>query len=143
MAIRIYTGAGDAGETSLYDGSRVRKTSARIECVGTIDELNSHLGLAGNFAQDSSVKDVLTQIQKRLFALSAELATRDAEKVAKIANKLRQADGAGLERRIDQYVGKIGGAPAFIGPGTSPGGSPCRLRPRPPRPSSSAPWPTR
>ena len=119
MILRIYTRTGDEGETSLYDGSRVPKTDPRVECLGTLDELNSHLGLAGCFVKDSDTKGILLSLQKRLFRIETELATRDPDKAPK---DIRVTDEhvAELERLIDQTLAKIDDVAAFIVPGTSP-----------------------
>ena len=70
---RIYTRAGDAGETSLGDGSRVPKTDLRIEAYGTVDELNSFLGLALAGELPEEFRPWLEQIQNDLFDLGADL----------------------------------------------------------------------
>ncbi len=70
---RIYTRAGDAGETSLGDGSRVPKTDARIEAYGTVDELNAALGLVLAGAVEPDLRDTLERIQNELFDLGADL----------------------------------------------------------------------
>jgi cob(I)alamin adenosyltransferase len=71
---RIYTRAGDAGETSLGEGSRVPKTDPRIEAYGTVDELNSFLGLALSGELADEFRPWLEQIQNDLFDLGADLA---------------------------------------------------------------------
>jgi len=71
---RIYTRAGDAGETSLGDGTRVRKTDARIEAYGTVDELNAALGLVLAGDVESELRSALERIQNQLFDLGADLA---------------------------------------------------------------------
>ena len=71
---RIYTGGGDAGETSLGDGTRVPKSHARIEAYGTVDELNSFLGLALARGAPAEFEPWLAQIQNELFDLGADLA---------------------------------------------------------------------
>ena len=70
---RIYTRAGDAGETSLGDGSRVPKTDPRIEAYGTVDELNSFIGLALSGGLPDEFTQWLEQIQNDLFDLGADL----------------------------------------------------------------------
>ena len=77
--MKIYTKTGDKGKTSLYDGSRVDKDDIRVESYGTLDELNSYIGLCTNYAKDQD-KEILRSIQIKLFAVSAELATREQGK---------------------------------------------------------------
>jgi cob(I)alamin adenosyltransferase len=73
--MKIYTKTGDAGETGLFGGPRVRKDHARIDAFGTVDELNSHLGLLRTQAAARPFDDLLRRIQCELFDLGAELAT--------------------------------------------------------------------
>ena len=77
--MKIYTKTGDKGTTALYGGTRVPKHHIRIECYGTVDELNSHLGLIRDQDIDEHSKSVLTTIQDKLFTVGAILAT-DPEK---------------------------------------------------------------
>ncbi len=72
--MKIYTRTGDRGETSLFDGQRVRKHDPRPDAYGTIDELNALLGLAGSLCRDQGIIDTLETIQGCLLALGAELA---------------------------------------------------------------------
>ena len=73
--MKIYTKTGDKGQTSLYDGTRVDKDNLRVECYGILDELNSYIGLCTNYAKNED-KDILRDIQIKLFSISAELATK-------------------------------------------------------------------
>ena len=61
--MKIYTKTGDKGETSLYDGTRVKKDSVRVEAYGTVDELNSYLGFARSFIDDEDVSEKIFMIQ--------------------------------------------------------------------------------
>lgn len=79
----IYTRAGDSGETGLFGGRRVTKDVPRIEACGTVDELNSVLGLARAEPLPEDVERVLARLQAELFELGAELATPDADARAK------------------------------------------------------------
>jgi cob(I)alamin adenosyltransferase len=72
--VKIYTKTGDAGDTSFFGGERVKKSDLRIEVYGTLDELNSVLGVSLSFVGDSALKDSLLHIQHDLFTLGAELA---------------------------------------------------------------------
>ena len=73
--MKIYTKTGDDGSTGLFGGGRVRKSDARIECYGTVDELNAALGLARALSQDSFVSDQILAAQKDLIVVMGELAT--------------------------------------------------------------------
>jgi len=77
--MKIYTKTGDKGTTALFGGTRVPKHHIRIESYGTVDELNSHLGLVRDQDMDQHYKDVIMHIQDRLFTIGAILAT-DPEK---------------------------------------------------------------
>ena len=73
--MKIYTKTGDAGQTGLFGGPRVTKDHARIEAFGTVDELNSHLGMARTHAAAEPFDELFRQVQCDLFELGAELAT--------------------------------------------------------------------
>ena len=73
--MKIYTKTGDEGMTSLFGGTRVPKHHLRIESYGTLDELNSYIGLLRDQEMEAHYKDVLNEIQDRLFTLGAILAT--------------------------------------------------------------------
>ena len=81
--MKIYTKTGDAGTTALFGGTRVPKHNIRIESYGTVDELNSYLGLIRTQEIDPRSKEILTQIQDRLFTLGAILATDPAKATLK------------------------------------------------------------
>lgn len=105
---RIYTKQGDAGETHLAGGQRVRKESARIESYGTVDELNSFLGLALVTCNEQSGRDpnigllagMMRRVQHELFNLGSILATRPEDVHPKQA-RITTAEVAQLEREID------------------------------------------
>ncbi|WP_042273876.1 cob(I)yrinic acid a,c-diamide adenosyltransferase [[Clostridium] dakarense] len=113
--MKIYTKTGDKGQTSLYDGSRVDKDSIRVESYGTLDELNSYIGLCINHARQKD-KKILFEVQKELFSVSAELATQNKDKLRKV---VVEDDVKKLENIIDEYTNKTEDINAFIIPGTS------------------------
>ena len=113
--MKIYTKTGDKGQTSLYDGSRIDKDSLRVECYGTMDELNSYIGLCMNYTKEDD-KKVLFKIQKQLFNVSGELATK---KEGKFKNIVTEEDVLNLESIIDEYINKTENVDSFIVPGTS------------------------
>ncbi len=78
--MKIYTKTGDLGDTSLFSGKRVRKTNIRIDSYGTVDELNSYLGMIHDQVKDDKLRDNLVLIQSKLFTLGAMLATPGSSK---------------------------------------------------------------
>lgn len=116
--MKIYTKGGDKGQTSLYDNTRVYKDSIRVECYGTIDELNCSLGLAKNFIEEGEIIKDINIIQKELFNVAGELATIDKNK---FSNKVKEEDVKVLEKLIDYYMSKANATPQFIVPGSSKG----------------------
>jgi cob(I)alamin adenosyltransferase len=124
MVQRIYTKTGDAGETGLFGGGRVRKSHPRVEAYGAVDELNAVLGWARVAVQDAAVAEQLVQIQADLFGLGAHLAT--AVPAGRRAPKLPPLPDARipqLERWIDEAEAALPELRTFILPGGSPGGA--------------------
>ena len=113
--MNIYTKTGDKGQTSLYDGSRIDKDSIRVDSYGTIDELNSYIGLCMHYVSED-IKKELFDIQRDLFYIGAELATKNTDKLNKV---VIEEDIINLEHIIDKYMGKSKGLDSFIIPGTS------------------------
>jgi cob(I)alamin adenosyltransferase len=103
--MKIYTKTGDKGQTSLYDQHRVYKDDIRVEAYGTIDELNSTLGFAKNFILDESIFEHVEWIQRMLFDVAGELATRDA---TSFPERVTLDDIQKLEEWIDVYIDKMG-----------------------------------
>lgn len=118
--MKIYTKTGDLGQTGLFGGERVSKDSLRIEAYGTVDELNSVLGIAAVEAKGDGVKELLITIQNRLFSLGSDLATPDSEKNKKL-NILRVPENyaADIEQAIDFYNDQMPELRVFILPGGS------------------------
>lgn len=116
MVIKIYTKTGDKGQTSLYDSTRIDKDSLRVESYGTIDELNSYLGLARSFIEEKEIADIVLEIQRDLFKVAGELATIDSEK---FPEKVNEDNILRLENIIDTYLEKIGKTDKFIVPGSN------------------------
>lgn len=102
--LMIYTKTGDKGMTSLYDGERVSKDSIRVESYGTIDELNSSLGLARNYCEDEAIMEIIFKIQRILFNVAGELATQDPEQ---FPERISESDTSWLEEIIDKYLGMM------------------------------------
>ena len=127
MSFKIYTKTGDKGQTSLWGGARVPKHHIRIESYGTVDELNSHLGLLRDQLQDENIRVDLKNIQDRLFTLGAILAT-DPEKAGKIQTPdLLLSDIELLETRIDEMEENLPELKNFILPGGHVAVSSCHI----------------
>jgi len=109
----IYTRRGDRGETSLADGSRCRKDSARVEAYGALDEANSAIGLARSAGADAPVEDVLRFAQQRLFNCTAMLA-RPADSVPAGSPSVTAEDVAALETSIDRFEALSGPPAGFV-----------------------------
>jgi cob(I)alamin adenosyltransferase len=117
MAIKIYTKTGDKGTTSLIGGTKVPKNDIRIETYGTVDELNSWIGLINDQLNDVSFKNELKEIQDRLFTIGSSLAT-DAKKESKMKlPDLNSSDIDFLEGRIDAMTSELPPMKNFILPG--------------------------
>lgn len=120
MAIKIYTKTGDKGNTSLIGGTKVPKNDIRIETYGTVDELNSWIGLIRDQLNDEEFNNELKEIQDRLFTVGSSLAT-DAEKEPKMKlPDLHEGDIEYLEKRIDYMTGQLPPMKSFILPGGHP-----------------------
>ena len=123
---RIYTKGGDKGDTSLVGGQRVRKDSLRIECYGTVDELNSLIGLARVTAGECAVaapgmsefENILRRVQHELFNLGSILATLP-EDVGPQQPRITATDVERLEREIDAANSELPPLRSFVLPGGS------------------------
>jgi cob(I)alamin adenosyltransferase len=117
---RVYTKGGDKGETSLIGGDRVSKADPRLECYGTIDELNAAIGLVLEALAQSAAREylepILRRVQNELFNLGCELATPDADRRAKLP-RIEARHVAGLERDIDAVNDELPPLTSFVLPG--------------------------
>jgi cob(I)alamin adenosyltransferase len=120
---RIYTRGGDAGQTSLGDGSRVDKHALRVEAYGTVDEANATLGVARLHAptDDREIDAMLARIQNDLFDLGADLSTPEEGRKAAGALRIVAPQVERLEREIDRLNGALAPLDSFV----LPGGTPC------------------
>jgi len=120
MAFRIYTKTGDQGKTSLIGGIKVSKADLRIESYGTVDELNSYIGLCKDLLQDDAGIRILQEIQDRLFTMGSALAC-DPDKITKVSiPDLHESDVKLLEKEIDRMELKLEPLKTFILPGGHP-----------------------
>jgi cob(I)alamin adenosyltransferase len=124
--MKIYTKTGDEGLTSLIGGTRVPKYDLRIESYGTVDELNSYIGMIRDHDIDANHKDILKEIQDRLFTIGAALAS-DPEKSKMKIPDLHLSDITFLENQIDEMNSVLPELKHFILPGGSPVVSFCHV----------------
>ena len=123
---RIYTRRGDGGETSLAGGRRVRKDAPRIECYGTVDELNSFVGMARVTAEEAAARApelarlaaILLRVEHELFNLGSILATLP-EDVQPRQPRVTETEVARLEREIDAMNRELPPLDSFVLPGGS------------------------
>ena len=119
---RIYTRTGDKGETGLVGGARVPKDSLRVDAYGSVDELNSVLGIARAFLHDRELDDLLAELQKDLFVVGADLAsTGDGQQ--RNVPRITAEKIAAMERTIDKFEAELSPLKAFILPGGGVAGS--------------------
>lgn len=117
--MKIYTKTGDSGQTSLFAGGRVDKDHLRLHAYGTIDELNSVLGMARATVMDGALQPMLGRIQAELFHVGADLATPlDAD--AKWIVRVDAAMITRLEQEIDDFETELEPLKNFILPGGTP-----------------------
>jgi len=135
MASKIYTKTGDKGNTGLFGGTRVSKDDLQIEAYGTVDELNSYIGLLRDLILSSDIEDkekihqFLLDIQDRLFSIGSHLAT-DASKMEKVKDMLPplfDADIQVLEKAIDEMEEHLEPMKFFVLPGGHPLVSHCHI----------------
>jgi cob(I)alamin adenosyltransferase len=124
---KIYTKTGDKGATSLIGGVRVPKSHIRIESYGTVDELNSYLGMVNDSCGNPEISDWLREIQDRLFTLGAELATTPDKEVKMKLPDLHDEDVTWLEQRIDKMNEVLPEMRSFIIPGGNMAASTCHV----------------
>lgn len=122
--MKIYTRTGDAGQTSLFDGTRVSKSDPRVDAYGEVDELNAWLGLSRAQSLDPDLDEALIIIQKDLFAVGAKL----ADPASRIASRVTKAtieddDVARLEALIDKLEEELPPLSRFILAGGSEAGA--------------------
>lgn len=117
---KIYTRTGDSGTTGLGDGSRTEKDSARVEAYGTVDELNSVIGMVLAHSIPQSVRDALVAVQHDLFDLGAELCVPGYTVIT--GEKVEE-----VERVLDEHNAELPHLKEFILPGGGPAAADCHL----------------
>lgn len=114
--MKIYTKTGDQGQTSIIGGTRLSKAHIRIEAYGTVDELNAYIGLLNDQSIDNKYKEILSQVQDRLFTIGASLAADPVKSKMKIPDLL-DSDLEILEEAIDEMTTQLPEMRNFILPG--------------------------
>ena len=114
--MKIYTKKGDSGHTSLIDGQIVNKHNLSVDAYGTVDELNSFLGLLKDYIKDETIKDILNNIQPKLFSIGSILASgKNQNKLEKV--KIEKKDVKYIEFHIDSMNNELPELKNFIIPG--------------------------
>ena len=120
MSFKIYTKTGDKGTTSLIGGTKVLKSDPLIEAYGTVDELNSYIGLCRDLLTIESVREILGEVQDRLLTIGAQLASDPGKKLKMKIPDLRDDDVLSLEKQIDSMEEALPEMKNFILPGGHP-----------------------
>lgn len=124
--MKIYTKKGDQGTTGLIGGTRILKSSLRIEAYGTVDELNSHIGLLRDLSEEDTLINQLLEIQDRLFTLGSHLAA-DPEKSKMKLPDITSDDVENLEKWVDEMDEQLEPMRFFVLPGGHPTVSHCHI----------------
>lgn len=117
MSFKIYTKTGDKGSTSLIGGTKVSKAHIRIESYGTVDELNSFIGFCVDQLESFAIKNVLREVQDRLFTIGSSLACDPAKETKMRIPDLHEEDISLLENEMDQMDKELPSMKSFILPG--------------------------
>ncbi len=117
MAMKIYTKTGDKGTTSLIGGTKVPKSHLRIEAYGTVDELNSYIGLCKDLLTDTQGQKILLEVQDRLFTIGSSLACDSIKEPKMRIPDLIETDVELLEKEMDRMNETIPPMKTFILPG--------------------------
>ncbi len=125
MAFKIYTKTGDKGETGLFGGARLPKNHIRIEAYGTVDELNSFIGLVRDHVSNDDIRQELKTIQNRLFTIGASLASDPSKNMS--TPDILESDISLLENAMDRMDEALPPLKNFILPGGHPTVSYCHV----------------
>lgn len=124
--MKIYTKTGDRGMTSLIGGTRVPKNSARLEAYGSVDELNSYIGMIRSLVTSSEIAGELAEIQMRLFDVGGNLAT-DPNGQTRLPLGVEETDIEVLEKAIDRMDAEVPPSRFFVLPGGNESVSFCHI----------------
>jgi cob(I)alamin adenosyltransferase len=124
--MKIYTKTGDTGTTALFGGKRVSKADLRIDTYGTVDELNSWIGVLRDQPVNEKRKDILVEIQDRLFTVGSILATEPGNTKVKVPS-MAESDIVFLEQEIDSMDNALPPMKSFILPGGNQSVSYCHV----------------
>ncbi len=124
--MKIYTKGGDKGSTSLLGGTRVSKAHVRIHAYGTVDELNAHLGMLGDFNTNSNRQKFIREIQALLFTIGSNLAA-DPDKNTMSLPQITAPHIEQLEQAMDQMDSELPELKSFVLPGGHPQLSHCHI----------------
>jgi cob(I)alamin adenosyltransferase len=116
---KIYTKTGDDGTSGLIGGNRVTKNDIRLEAYGTVDELNSWVGLIRSMVNDTRVSDLLLRIQNNLFAMGSKLATGENGQGLTSHIRIDETETEVIEKAMDEYENKLKPIRNFLLPGGS------------------------
>ncbi len=123
----VYTKSGDKGTTSLVGGTRISKTDVRLEAYGTVDELNSNLGVLISYLPDERDKEFLHQVQRTLFSIGSYLATDQEKTELREASLVKSDQVEAIEHEIDRVDETLPALTAFVFPGGSRGAAFCHV----------------
>lgn len=115
---KIYTKKGDKGKTSLFDGKKVLKSDKKVETYGTIDELNSTIGVAKSFIKNKNIYSELEEIQNDLLEIGSSLAVSSTLPIPQLKKRPEE-----IEKLIDNLISKLPELKEFILPGGGNGGA--------------------
>lgn len=124
--MKIYTKTGDTGTTALYGGKRLSKGELQIEAYGTVDELNSYIGLVTSFIREQAYKEQLLDIQSRLFDIGTHLAAEPGKKNL-ILPEIPESTISRLEEFIDKMNDSLPELKYFILPGGNESAAFCHI----------------
>lgn len=125
--MKIYTRTGDDGTTGLIGGSRVKKFNIRLEAYGTVDELNSYIGVVRSMQPDEQADRILESIQHKLFVIGANLASDETVQLIKQQLPCGKADIELLENEMDRMIAALPPLNHFILPGGCQASSFCHV----------------
>ncbi|MBQ8602431.1 MAG: cob(I)yrinic acid a,c-diamide adenosyltransferase [Bacteroides sp.] len=123
----IYTRTGDKGTTSLVGGTRVPKTHIRLEAYGTIDELDTHLGLLLTYLTEQEDKELVLWVQHKMFTIGSYLATDQSSTTLRIESQIHELDISRLEEAIDKIDQTLPPLRAFVIPGGARESAVCQV----------------